>query len=314
MCNPLTNLPKSDTIRSNLIKQRITMAQCKDCGKAISKKATRCWSCAAKARRARGDYDSPETKRKFSDGTKARWVSGDFDGIFDNPETKRKMSETTKASWARGDFDSPETRRKRSESAKAARARGDYDSPETHRRLSESAKTRRVRGDYDDPEYRRKMSEAAKATRARGVYDSPETRHKLSVSTKARWANGDFDNIFTDEYWAAQSERMSGEKNPNWRGGVSFEPYGLEWTDKLRKTIRKRDNHTCVISGKVWQEGQDEFPVHHINYDKADSRPNNLITLCYDCHRKTNSNRRHWQTLLTPIAGMRAFVELESGL
>lgn len=93
-----------------------------------------------------------------------------------------------------------------------------------------------------------------------------------------------------------------GNNNPNWQGGISFEPYGLEWTDTLKRNIRKRDNHTCAIDGEVWQEGQDEFPVHHINYCKTDNRPENLITLCRDCHIKTNHNRQYWESVLSPIA------------
>ena len=97
-------------------------------------------------------------------------------------------------------------------------------------------------------------------------------------------------------------KNWGGENHPNWKGGKSFEPYGLDWTDKLKEEVRKRDDYTCAISGEVWQSGQEKFPVHHINYIKTDNLTGNLITLCIKCHGKTNANRRHWQSLLTPIA------------
>ena len=107
-----------------------------------------------------------------------------------------------------------------------------------------------------------------------------------------------------------QSENQCGENNPSWRGGISFEPYGIEWTDKLKEVVRERDEYTCAISGEVWQLGQEKFPVHHINYCKTDNLIENLITLCIKCHGKTNANRKHWQALLTPIAETRVFVEV----
>src|ERR1700693_2128924 len=45
------------------------------------------------------------------------------------------------------------------------------------------------------------------------------------------------------------SEKMSGEKHWNWKGGKSFEPYASEFNRKLKAFIRKRDNYTCQECG-----------------------------------------------------------------
>ena len=37
-----------------------------------------------------------------------------------------------------------------------------------------------------------------------------------------------------------------------------------------------------------------KFPIHHIDYDKNNLDPKNLITLCQSCHIKTNYNRTFW--------------------
>jgi hypothetical protein len=34
--------------------------------------------------------------------------------------------------------------------------------------------------------------------------------------------------------------------------------------------------------------------VHHIDYNKYNSIPQNCISLCFDCHAKTNFNRKYW--------------------
>jgi len=87
------------------------------------------------------------------------------------------------------------------------------------------------------------------------------------------------------------SENTTGENHPNWRGGSSFEPYGLNWTKVLKAQIRKRDGHACMLCGKSAR------CVHHIDYCKTNSIPDNLTTLCNSCHSKTNFNRPYWQAV-----------------
>ena len=111
-----------------------------------------------------------------------------------------------------------------------------------------------------------------------------------------------YEYIFSEEQKKARSERVAGNKNPmygmvrekspNWRGGISFEPYGLEFNNKLKERIRKRDNYQCQICDER-QNGR-KFPVHHKDYDKRNNEDWNLITLCIPCHQKTNFNRKYW--------------------
>lgn len=84
-----------------------------------------------------------------------------------------------------------------------------------------------------------------------------------------------------------------GNKNWNWKGGISFEPYSLDWTMTLKRSIRERDKYTCQICGK--QQEDRAFDVHHIDYNKQNCNPNNLITLCHKCHLATNINRDYWK-------------------
>ena len=83
---------------------------------------------------------------------------------------------------------------------------------------------------------------------------------------------------------------LSGPSCYMWRGGISFEPYTIEFNKALKRYIRERNNYTCQICGK--EHSKD---VHHINFDKKDCRKPNLTTLCHSCHSKTtNGNRDFW--------------------
>lgn len=88
-----------------------------------------------------------------------------------------------------------------------------------------------------------------------------------------------------------------GEKSPNWQGGKSFEEYTHLWTDTLRQAIRERDNFKCQECGIKETEligFQKKLTVHHIDYDKKNCNPNNLITLCCSCHGTMDKNRENW--------------------
>lgn len=94
----------------------------------------------------------------------------------------------------------------------------------------------------------------------------------------------------------------SGENSPSWLGGKSFEPYGIEFNEKLKEQIRKRDNHSCQECGKDEYDLSFEksaynrlLRVHHIDYNKKNNNQLNLISLCLKCHMRTNVNRKHWE-------------------
>lgn len=95
------------------------------------------------------------------------------------------------------------------------------------------------------------------------------------------------------KFWLGKKRPdISMEKHFNWKGGKSFEKYSLKWTKDLKKMIRERDGYLCVMCGK--KQKKRECCVHHIDYNKLNCNPDNLITLCISCHIKTNYNRLKW--------------------
>ena len=87
-----------------------------------------------------------------------------------------------------------------------------------------------------------------------------------------------------------------GEKCHLWQGGISFEPYSPKFNNYLKEQIRERDNYECQYCHKTHEENGKKLMlmIHHIDYNKKNSNPLNLIALCNSCHSKTNGNREFW--------------------
>ena len=105
-------------------------------------------------------------------------------------------------------------------------------------------------------------------------YEMPiEQRKKIGLANRGKvsWMKG----IPPERHW-------------NWQGGKSFEPYSADWQEHLRQSIRRRDGYICQL---CYLYGNS---VHHIDYDKKNCKPDNLIVLCISCNSKVNANRKYW--------------------
>ncbi len=91
------------------------------------------------------------------------------------------------------------------------------------------------------------------------------------------------------------------ENHPMWKGGISFELYPGDWKDDIKDTIRKRDNCECQECGIEQEKLDRKLDVHHIDYNKHNLDPKNLISLCRKCHARTNTNRNYWQNELNKL-------------
>jgi hypothetical protein len=121
-----------------------------------------------------------------------------------------------------------------------------------------------------------------------GRQHTEESKRKLSLAITGQKR--------TDEQKRRLSECRKGDKNPSWLGGISKLPYTQDWTDDLRDAIRKRDGYKCQICGIRQSELSTSLDVHHIDYNKENCNPNNLVSLCKSCHIKTNRKRNDWTT------------------
>lgn len=145
-------------------------------------------------------------------------------------------------------------------------------------------------GKHHSEETKRKMREAKKRnpswnTGRTGVY-SAEALQAMSDAATGR--------THTLETRKKIGESHRGEKSPNWRGGLSLHGYPPEFNQMLRNEIKERDNYQCQQCHQTEEEAGYPLCVHHIDYDKNNNDPANLITLCNVCHSQTNFSREEW--------------------
>jgi len=102
-------------------------------------------------------------------------------------------------------------------------------------------------------------------------------------------------------------EYPRGEKHHLWKGGISFEPYDKKFNNKFKRAIRKRDNYICLKCGKHQEKQKRALTIHHIDYNKELSIPQNCCAICNSCNSEVNFNRKHWtkffQSLLSEKYG-----------
>lgn len=125
-------------------------------------------------------------------------------------------------------------------------------------------------------------------TKERGINISKaKIGHKVDEKTREKLRN-----TSKGKHYNPTTEFKCGENNPNWRGGISKEPYSYDF-HRISKLIRKRDNYICQeCLKKITMKGF--LCVHHIDYNKHNNAPTNLISLCRNCHSITQVNKEFW--------------------
>lgn len=131
-------------------------------------------------------------------------------------------------------------------------------------------------GKHNSPDHRLKVSLALT-----GCTRSIETRKKVSIANTK-------------------------ENHPNWKGGISFEPYCPKFNNEFKERVRAFFGYTCQLCGHVWQEGEVKLSVHHVNYNKKACCEQKIIPLFVPvcsgkCHLKTNYRRDYYETYFTEL-------------
>lgn len=128
-------------------------------------------------------------------------------------------------------------------------------------------------------------------------YLSEETRRKISEANKLR----------SEETLRKIGEANKGEKNGNWKGGISFEPYCPRFNNEFKEYIRNKFGRSCFLCDKTEEENGKKLSVHHVNYDKncgcaeteedkkADDKTCQFVPLCNSCNSRVNTNRKLWE-------------------
>lgn len=96
-----------------------------------------------------------------------------------------------------------------------------------------------------------------------------------------------------------------GPNHPNWCGGDK--EYCDAWRDKdYKEFIKLRDNYIC--RNPYCFKKDTKLNIHHINYNKKDCRPINLITICSNCNKRANKDREwhlEWYNIFNNNRGVK---------
>ena len=169
---------------------------------------------------------------------------------------------------------------------------GKHHSLETKMKLSASKKDKRLsmeqrakigeslRRKYSDPIYREKQVEIVRRTFL-GKPHNEQTRLRQSLGVKKKWQE--------PKHHASKS----GANHHNWQGGISFEPYGEDFSHELKSLMRMRDDYACQSCHRE-ERADYSLDIHHIDYDKTNNAFMNLITVCRACNAKLNFDREYW--------------------
>lgn len=168
--------------------------------------------------------------------------------------------------------------------------------------------------------YKRTIEHIRNATEARrGYHHSEETKRKIGAGNIGKHRTDEVKSRLSllsmgnknslgsknmlGKHHSEESRRKiglahAGDKNANWRGGISSLEnrvrHSLEY--KLwREKVLQRDGYKCSVCG----EQRRVFHVHHIQpfmvFPDLRFSHNNGITYCPSCHRKHDMRMRHQQ-------------------
>jgi len=162
------------------------------------------------------------------------------------------------------------------------------------RRLRQSEKFK-INNPSSNPDVAKKISESLKKHRKLNPLTGDKNyfygkkhsdEYKVGQSNKKKGKRS-----YNQEQFERQNQNtLKGNEHPNWNGGTSNEPYPFEFNKVLKENIKTRDGFKCGVCDKETQK----LAIHHINYNKDNIEFDNLISLCYSCHSKTNYNRECW--------------------
>ena len=108
----------------------------------------------------------------------------------------------------------------------------------------------------------------------------PETIIKYRLLMEKKWEDPEY------------RKQNTGLNHSCWINGDSFKPYTYFFNTALKKKILKRDNFRCHFPNCQRKE---DLCVHHIDFNKKNCTPINLLTLCRKHNIKINYNRKYWK-------------------
>lgn len=139
--------------------------------------------------------------------------------------------------------------------------------------------------------------------------DLNKIRKKISNTVKSLWSDpvyrSKLSKIHSDrnnniENRIAHSCAMQGIEREDWTHFISSDPYCQIWTKEYKDFIKERDNYECQ-NNMDCRKITNVLSAHHIDYNKKNCEPWNIITLCISCNSRANADREYWQEFYKSI-------------
>jgi len=101
--------------------------------------------------------------------------------------------------------------------------------------------------------------------------------------------------ILTEEHKRKISLAMKGDKSPSWKGGITY------WQKLLRKSVEyrlwrtvvfERDGYVCIWCGALENLHADHIKSF-VSFSEIRFALDNGRTLCFDCHKSTETYGRN---------------------
>jgi hypothetical protein len=93
---------------------------------------------------------------------------------------------------------------------------------------------------------------------------------------------------------------LSGENCKWWKGGKPKE-YPPEFSKRIKRKTKTRDNYTCQSCFCVFESRS--LDVHHIDRDKTHNEDDNLTTLCKSCHQAVHGKENKTNQVIEYLKG-----------
>ncbi len=139
-----------------------------------------------------------------------------------------------------------------------------------------------------------------------GRHHRAETLVKLGHISTARWNDPAYreNNVMS---------RPRGNRHYNWQGGASRRLYPSDWTKALRQSIRRRDCFACQVCGV--HQSKAPLHVHHVDRDKTNGDPRNLVSLCCSCHATIHLRyEKFWMEFFVELSRRRMALPAPEGV
>jgi hypothetical protein len=241
-----------------------------------------------------GKHHTEESKNKISGAIKLRIKEGKIKVFKINDSRLVGESNPSKRPEVRIKISERLRGRKRPWQSERMRMNNPMKNPEVVKKVSEKLKGRPPNsGSF-------KIGNHPKTEFKKSQHASPKTEFQKGNHVRTEFTAERLKQLWqTPEYRKLQISKKVGEKSHLWRGGISFEHYTHEFNSQLKEAIRLRDSFTCQLC--KLPENDRKHCIHHIDYNKKNSDPKNMITLCINCHIRTNINRNFWLLYFTNL-------------